>query len=51
MYRVTVFDVNSTQENLIKPIEVITTFEKLPQLLSEQLNDHTYAIVSLVETY
>lgn len=51
MYRVTVFDVNSTQENPIKPIEVITTPEKLSQLLSEQLNDHTYAMVALIETY
>lgn len=51
MYRVTVFDVNSTQENPIKPTEVITTSEKLSQFLSEQLNDHTYAMVSLVESY
>lgn len=51
MYRVTVFDVDSTQENPIKPVEVVVTPEKLSQFLSEQLNDHTYVMVALIDTY
>lgn len=51
MYRVTVFDVDSTHENPIKPIEFITIPERLSQLLSEHLNDHTYAMVALIDTY
>ena len=51
MLKVVILDANASQENPIKPIEKVVDSDKLPKLIEESLNDHTYCIVSVIETY
>lgn len=51
MYKVLVIDQRSTQENPIKPIEVIATDCTLSSCLSQHLSPDTYCVVSFVEQY
>lgn len=51
MYKVLVIDQRSTQENPIKPVEVIATVDTLSSCLREHLTSDTYCVVSFVEQY
>lgn len=51
MYKVIVFDVNATQENPIKPIELVVDADALSKCIIDHLNDHTFCNVAPVEIY
>lgn len=51
MYKVVIVDMDSTQENPVKPVELLVSVENLSECISTNTNDHCYAMVAPIKTF
>lgn len=51
MYRIVVLDTRSTQENPIKPIELVVSSGNLTACINKHVTADTYCVVSHVERF